>query len=157
MTIAKGTPEETKNLAAAKAFNGAFESKKESDFVGPLADDVEWNDFMQPESSKGKDAAKKFFGGFVKSFPDAKQDLTSSFAVGDFVIHETSFTGTQKGALGPIKATNKQVNLHGVDVIQFSKDGKVVKGWTYGNSIELVGQLGLFRPPAPAGVKGAKK
>ncbi|WP_394826347.1 ester cyclase [Pendulispora albinea] len=158
VVIAKGTPEEDKNLATVKGLNGAFESKKEADFLTPLADDVDWTDYSQPESTKGKDSAKKFFQGFVKTFPDAKSDQTAAFGVGDFVIQETSFVGTQKGALGPIKATNKQVNLHSVDVIQF-KDGKITKGWSFGNSIELVGQLGVFKPPAPAAAKpgaGAK-
>ena len=154
--VSKGTPDEQKNLAASKQIDAAFESKKEADFLAPLTDDIEWTDYSQPEASKGKDAAKKFFGTFTKAFPDGKSTVTAGYGAGDFVVHESTFIGTQKGALGPIPATKKPVQIHSVDILQF-KDGKVVKGATYANSIELVGQLGLFKPPAasPAGA-GAK-
>ncbi len=155
INFAKGTPDEDKNLAVAKGLNDTFASKKEADFLAPLADDVEWNDVGMGETSKGKDGAKKFYNGFLKAFPDAKSELTSSFAVGDYVIAESSFTGTHKGDMGPIKATKRPVNLHGVDVFQFS-NGKIVKGWSYGNSIEFVGQVGLFHPPAPGGAPAKK-
>ncbi|WP_394843256.1 ester cyclase [Pendulispora brunnea] len=153
--ISKGTPDEEKNVGVAKQLNAAFESKKEADFLAPLAEDIEWTDFAMPETTKGKAASKKFFGEFTKAFPDGKSTTSAQFGAGEFVVEESSFNGTQKGPLGPLPATKKNVTLHSVSVLQV-KDGKVVKGWSFGNSIELVGQLGLFKPPAPSAPAGAK-
>jgi steroid delta-isomerase-like uncharacterized protein len=155
---AKGTPEEDKNLEVWKTMTGAFESKKEADFMSVVADDTEWNDMTMPESMKGKDSAKKFFGMFTKAFPDMKFQATTTMGVGDYAIAESTFTGTQKGALPGIPAKNKPVTMHGVDIVQV-KDGKVAKGWTYGNNAEMLMQLGMMKPPAapkaaaPAGDK----
>lgn len=151
-----GAPEEAKNAEAVNKMFGAFEKKSEADFLGNSVDDVAWDDMTQPEASKGKAAAKKFFGEMTKAFPDGKSTATNTWAIGDFVVMEGTFTGTHKGPLFGIPATKKSVNMHGLDVVQF-KDGKVIKGTSYGNGLEVAMQLGLVPPPGakPADPKAA--
>lgn len=146
---AKGAPDEEKNAELVKAFYAAMEKKSESQFTGALADTVLYEDFTQPEVSKGRADAKRFFGMFTKAFPDAKQAPTTLFGIEDFVIVEAVMTGTQKGPLGPIPPTKKAVALRSLDVLQL-KDGKIAKGWTYSNGAELMTQLGLLKAPPPA-------
>jgi steroid delta-isomerase-like uncharacterized protein len=116
-------------------------------------DDIAWDDMTQPETMKGKAASKKFFGEMTKAFPDLKATNANVWGIGDFVIAEGSMTGTHKGALMGIQPTKKQVNMHALDVIQFNKDGKVVKGTSYGNGIEVMMQLGIL--PVPGAAKPA--
>lgn len=149
-----GGAEEKRNVDAVAKMMGAFEKKSDADFLSALADDIAWDDMSQPETMKGKASGQKFFKMMTTAFPDAKITGQNVWGVGDYVIHEGTMTGTQKGALGPIRATKKPVNLHDIDIIQFNKDGKVVKGWTYGNSAEMMMQLGLL--PMPGADKGAK-
>jgi steroid delta-isomerase-like uncharacterized protein len=140
---AKGTPDEEKNLEVAKTLLGALESKKEADFTGAITDDMEHDGLFHLETSKGKDGAKKFFKSFTTAFPDAKFEVTKAFAIGDYVITESTLKATHKGQLGQIAATKRPVALHLVDVFKI-KDGKVARAWTYQNSLELQHQLGLF-------------
>jgi steroid delta-isomerase-like uncharacterized protein len=149
MHMAKGTPEEDKNVELMKTMYTAMENKKEADFLGTLSEDVEYNDMTMPEGMKGKTEAKKYFGMITKALPDLKTPATTSMGVEDFAIVEFNMTGTQKGPMGPIAATKKPVNLHGVDIFQI-KDGKMVRGWTYANNTELLSQLGLLRAPVSA-------
>jgi steroid delta-isomerase-like uncharacterized protein len=156
MHMAKGTPDEDKNVDVAKTMYSALENKKEADFLGTLSDDIEYNDMTLPEAMKGKGEAKKFFGMITKALPDLKTPATTSMGVEDFAILEYNMTGTQKGPMGPIPATKKPVSVHGIDIFQL-KDGKVVRGWTYSNNAELLGQLGLLKAPGDAkGAPGAK-
>jgi steroid delta-isomerase-like uncharacterized protein len=148
-----GAPEEQKNVDAANKMMAAFEKKSDADFLGGAADDIAWDDMTQPETMKGKDAGKKYFKMMTTAFPDAKVQTQNVWGVGDYVIVEATRTGTHKGALGPIAPTKKSLNMHGVDIIQFNKDGKIAKGWSYNNSVEMMTQLGLL--PAP-GAKDAK-
>ncbi len=64
----------------------------------------------------------------------------STWGVEDYLIEECATTGTNKGPIvAPgfkLPATNKAVNMHGVDVMQI-KDGKAVKGISYGNGMEI--------------------
>lgn len=140
---AKGTPEEDKNLDAAKALFGALESKKEADFVAAVTDDVEHDGLLHLETGKGKDEAKKFFKQFTTAFPDAKFEVTKAQTIGDYAIVESTMKATQKGPLGSIAATKKPVAVHLVDIVRV-KDGKVARAWTYQNSVELQQQLGLL-------------
>ncbi len=64
------------------------------------------------------------------------------------MYYEGVLTGTQKGALGPIKATNKPVSSHFVDISQI-KDGKFVSTVSYSNNVEVLTELlGVIPPPA---------
>jgi steroid delta-isomerase-like uncharacterized protein len=151
MVISTNSADETKNAEAAAKMFAAFEKKSEADFVAAAADDISWDDMTQPETTKGKEAAKKYFKAMTTAFPDVKTATTNAWGVGDFVIAEGNITGTHKAAFFGLQPTKKQINLHGLDVIQF-KDGKVVKGTSYGNGIEMMSQLGLM-PAAPAAAK----
>jgi steroid delta-isomerase-like uncharacterized protein len=156
MHAAKSTPDEDKNVEVVKAMEASMESKKEADFLMSMADDIEYADMSAPENSKGKGEAKKFFGMFTKAIPDMKVAVSNATGVEDFVILESNVTGTHKGQLGPFAATKKPVNLHGIDIFQL-KDGKVVKGWSFANNVELLTQIGVMKAPGAAGAKTETK
>jgi len=153
MVASTNSADETKNVDALKKMFGAIEKKSEADFIGSATDDITWDDMTQPEAMKGKAAGKKYFADVQKGFKDAKISVEKAWGVGDFVITETTFSGTHTGPFMGMQPTKKAVNIHGVDIVQF-KDGKMVKGWTYGNSAEVMVQLGLM--PAH-GAKDAAK
>ena len=144
----KGGGDEDKNLELAKGTYAALDAKKEADFLATVDDAAEYDDFTQPTTFKGKADAKKFFQMWTKAIPDQKNAITNQWAFEDYVVTEFNTTGTQKGPIGPIKATGKPVNLHGVDIMKFA-NGKMVHGATYANGSELMGQLGMLpKPPA---------
>jgi predicted ester cyclase len=147
-TIAStNSPDEEKNVGVAKSVLASLEGgKKEADFTGLLADDVEQEGLFALEMSKGKDGAKKFYKAFTTAVPDAKFEVQKTVGVGDYAIVESIMKGTHKGALGSIAATKKPVAIHLCDVMKI-KDGKVVKASTYQNSLELQVQLGLLNLP----------
>jgi predicted ester cyclase len=98
---------------------------------------------------KGTKGVKAYLTTFFKAIPDLKQDKTVQIAAGDLVVTEGVLQGTLKGNLGPLKATNKPISMHFVDIIQV-KDGKAAKLTTYANSMELM-------PPPAAPKADAKK
>ena len=154
VVIAGNTPDETKNVDAATKMFGAFEKKSDADFMGSASDDITWDDMTQPETMKGKAAGKKYFTAMTTAFPDVKATTANAWGVGDFVIAEGTLSGTHKAAFFGIQPTKKQINLHGLDIIQF-KDGKVISGRSYGNGAEMMMQLGLMPAAGAAGAKGA--
>ena len=103
--------------------------------------------------------------GFVTVWPCGSPQPTASnlnlqagITSPNLVVAKFTFSGTMKGALGPLKATNKPLTIHGLDVDEF-KDGKMLKGTTYSNGIELLAAVGaLPKPPAAKpGAADAKK
>lgn len=142
--LAKSSPDEDKNIDVAKNVLGALEAgKKDADFTGLLADDIEQDGLFHLEMSKGKDGAKKFHKSFTTAFPDAKFEISKALGIGDYAIVESVLKATHKGPLGTIQPTKKPIAIHVVDIFKI-KDGKVARAWTYQNSLELQQQLGLF-------------
>jgi steroid delta-isomerase-like uncharacterized protein len=147
--FAKGTPDEDKGVDAMKNAYSILEKKDEKGYGDILADDVVWDDSMAPTLIKGKADNVKWIKPFWAAFPDIKFSAANAWGVEDFAIAEATITGTQKGAFMGIPASKKAINIHGVDIVQI-KDGKAIKGWTYGNSVEMMTQLGAMKPPGSA-------
>jgi steroid delta-isomerase-like uncharacterized protein len=159
--VAKGSPDEDKNVDAAKAMAAVFEKKDAKAFLDGMSDDSTYEMNTMPKPMTGKKDAKTWFSTFTKAFPDLKNDIKGAWGVEDYVIDEYVMTGTQKGALtgpgGTIPATGKAVTLHGAEILQM-KDGKMVKGWGYENGMEMMAQLGLLpKAPGAAAAKAAPK
>jgi steroid delta-isomerase-like uncharacterized protein len=147
--VAKGTPDEDKQSLVLKQMYAAFDNKQESDFIGAMADNATFSDLAMPKDVTGKAEHKKAFQGFAKAFPDGKLAVDTIFSVDEFTIAESTMSGTQKGALGPLKASNKPVSLHGLDIMTI-KDGKIQAGTGYSNSVELLAQTGQLPKPKAA-------
>lgn len=115
-----------------------------------------WSDVSAPKDMAGKADAKKFFAMFTKAFPDAKMTPDPIIAADDYLVAECAMNATHAGQLGPLKPTKKPVTLHSVDVAKV-KDGKIVSGTTYQNSMEIMAQEGLLPKPKPAKADAQKK
>jgi predicted ester cyclase len=146
--VAKGSADETKTLEQGQAIVKAYDSKDEKQYLPTATDEYVWDDYTQAATLKKADL-KATMAGFYKAFPDGMLPISMSMAVDGYFIFEGAFTGTQKGALGTIKPTNKPVNMRLVD-IQLLKDGKATREWSYGNNAEMLVQLGAMPPIAAA-------
>ena len=151
---ATSSADETKNVEAVKSMDTAMDAKKEADWLAVMADNVEFDDMTQPQTSKGKAEAKKFFKEMTTAFPDAKSTTHNAWGFGDFVVTESSWTGTHKGAFFGMPATKKTVTSKSLDILQL-KDGKMVKGWSYSNGADFMQQLGMI--PKPGEAKSGEK
>ena len=141
--VAKGSPEEQKNLEAAKAMYPLVAKKDDKALLAMLTDDVVHSDLTQPDDVKGKDGVKKELGGWRKAFPDLEIRATQGWAFGDIVVTEVATTGTFKGPLGALPPNGKTATTHGVDVIEL-KDGKIARMTSYANGRELLVQYDLL-------------
>ena len=151
--VSNGGPEEAKNVEVVKNLTAALDGKKEADFLALLADNIEYDDYTQPQGMKGKADGKKFFKEMTTGFPDGKHTITNTLAVNDYVITEGTMEGTHKGSFFGIAPTKKPVNVKNVTIFQI-KDGKMVKGWAYSNGADFAMQLGLM--PKPGGAPATK-
>ncbi|HEX3344953.1 MAG TPA: ester cyclase, partial [Polyangiaceae bacterium] len=110
--------------------------------LAEMADDADYWLSMEPgPAMKGKKEIKKGLEGFFKAFPDQKWTSTNAWGIDGFGIVEHTMTGTMKGGFGPIRPTGKTVTgWHNIDIMQPTADGKILHGWGYANSIEMLQQ-----------------
>jgi steroid delta-isomerase-like uncharacterized protein len=133
-------------LAKANEFYAGFNTGKIDSALAAFSDDVAYDDFSTPATAKGKKANKDVLGTYLTAFPDAKQTNQMQLVADGWVVSEGVFSGTNKGPLGGMKASNKSASVHYVDFWQV-KDGKIIAGRTYVNSMEMLVQIGAM--PAP--------
>jgi steroid delta-isomerase-like uncharacterized protein len=151
-----GDASEGKNVDVVKKLYTALGAKNEGDFLGTQSDSVELDDQTRAQSYLGTVDTKKMFDMWTKALPDIKVEVANAWGFGEWVVVETVFAGKQTGAMDGMPASGKAVTLHGAGVFQM-KDGKIFKGWTYANGLELRTQAGTYKMPPPAAAPPAGK
>jgi predicted ester cyclase len=153
--IAKDGEDSSKNEASYKAYLEAMQKKDEKAMMALLTDDAVFADWSQPADLKTAKAIAKMGAGLGAAFPDMKGTTKACIGAGEWLACEGEWSGTFKGAMGPIKPTNKSGTVHYLWVMKF-KDGKVAWTNAYSNGLEFAGQFGLLKGPKP-GDKAADK
>ena len=79
-------------------------------------------------------------------FPDSRLTIDHVLAEGDFIAFYGTYTGTQKGPMGPFPPSNKQMSVE-IAGIQRFENGKVAEMWVTWDNLAGLMQLGHFPPP----------
>jgi predicted ester cyclase len=99
-----------------------------------------------------KDAIKLYH----TAYPDMKMTSIAMVAEGDIVINHINMKGTNSGPYGAMPATNKSIDVNGVDIVRF-ENGKGVEHWGYWEESKMMQQLGLMHDMNAASPDSAKK
>jgi len=144
--LATGDAAQDKLVDFAKANDDAFNKDDVKPVMEMTADDADvWINFGGP-AMKGKKELTAGIKDWFKTFPDQKWTTVNAWGIDGFGIIEHTMNGTQKGALGPLRASGKPVtNWHWVDIIQQSADGKLQHDWGYANLVEVMAQTGAMK------------
>lgn len=141
-----------KNIAAFKAFDSIMTSGGDLSGLDKIiaADYVDHH--PMPGMEPTRDGLKKAFAEMRIGWPDMKWNYKHIWADGDIVIGHYDMTGTNTGPMMGMPATNKKINISGVDIVRF-KDGMAVEHWMYSEEMKMMTQLGLMpdmgAPAAP--------
>jgi predicted ester cyclase len=84
---------------------------------------------------------------YRRAFPDMKATVDFMMQDGNLVAARFTVKGTHKGDLLGIKATGKKVTVGGIDIVRFAR-GKAVEHWGEMDSVGMLVQLGVMKPPA---------
>lgn len=118
-----------------------------------VADDLVFHINSFPADITGKADYQKMFGAFLSAHPDMKSDGDDIWAAGDFVIHQSTMSGTNTGemAMGDMKtpATNKSWKLATLEIERY-EGGKQKEAWIFWNGMAFAAQLGLIPAPGEA-------
>ncbi len=148
VVIATGSETETANVELVKSGFEMFNSHDAKGLAAKYDAKAVFANQAFAADVKGK-AIQGMFTDMFKAFPDAQEQVGNIWAAGDYVVVETTFTGTNKGAMkamGVKKATGKPVSLHGAHVLKLA-NGKVVEHWVFANGMAVAMQLGLIKAP----------
>jgi len=90
----------------------------------------------------GIEGYKTFVTNTSNIFPDFRIRISEVLVKDDSIWSHFTFTGTNKGPMGELPATGKQIKISGLAITRV-KNGKVVEDQTFWNVLQLYQQLGF--------------
>jgi predicted ester cyclase len=148
LTVAGGTPEEKADVGIVNASWDALEAKNEAGYLAPIADGIEVIRLDRTAPERGKEERRKYFRWVTQGVSSLSQTPLNAWGAGNFVIEEYTIAGVHSGKLTPNPPSGHALRLHYLDIDEM-KDGKIVRTWVYGNSLELYAQAGLVPSASP--------
>ncbi|HWO72493.1 MAG TPA: ester cyclase [Dehalococcoidia bacterium] len=107
-------------------------------------------DFIDHEEFPGippdKAGVRQFFEMMRSAFPDFRVNVQDTLAEGDKVVVRITMSGTHRREFMGIPATNKQVNVEGIDIVRV-RDEKAVEHWGVLDVAAMMQQLGVAAGP----------
>ncbi len=94
-------------------------------------------------TSTGIQGMKDASNFYRSAFPDMKMSSISLLAEGDLVVAHFNVKATNSGPMGTMPATNKSIDVSGVDIYKFA-NGKAVEHWGYFEESKMMTQLGMM-------------
>src|SRR5215469_3699985 len=81
---------------------------------------------LAPAPIQGRDAARQLIQSYFDGIPDLHLEIQQIITSGDYVVARTHLTGTHKGTLVGIPATDSSIDVHSCNVVEI-RDGKTIK------------------------------
>ena len=100
------------------------------------------HDPATPDTGKGPDGEKQIVTLYRNAFPDLQFKIDHMIDADDFVTTRYTSTGTHKGELRGIAATNKTFRVEGVVINRISR-GRIAESWVMWDALGLMQQLGV--------------
>jgi ketosteroid isomerase-like protein len=156
VVTATGSEAEKHDVDVVNASWDAFEAKNEAGYLAPMADDIEVFRLGRANAERGKAERRKFFRWAAGGIGSLSQTPLNAWGIGSFVVEEYSLAGVHSGRLTDSPPSGHALRLHYVDIDEL-RDGKIVRMWVYGNSMELLAETGAVEKAAPGASAGTVK
>ena len=96
-----------------------------------------------PENVVGIEAFKEYYQNYLTGFSNITFTVVDAFGQGEKIVKHWKFKGTHTGEFFGIPATNKEVNVSGVTLVQMM-NGKIAQEQDFMDNLEFMQQLGLI-------------
>jgi ketosteroid isomerase-like protein len=134
------------NVDSHRAAHAAFNRRDYEDAVKNLRDDIQYTDHPRNISTKGPVEFVDWLKGWAAAFSDAQVADVRYIDGGDHTVALFQGRGTNDGAMGPMPATGKRMDLPYCEVLRFDAEGRVVAGEIFYDTVTMMVQLGLMEP-----------
>src|SRR5437870_1544836 len=127
--------------AAYKAVSNAWDAGKVDEFDKYITANSVDHDAM-PGQKPGLEGLKEMVKMMHTAYPDMKSTIDYIGVDGDILTARYHMAGTNSGPMMGMPATNKKVNVEGVDMVKW-ENGKFVEHWGVFDEMGMMKQLGL--------------
>lgn len=130
------------NVDCMKKVYAMFESGNTEGIEGCVGENMVDHNPDPSIKSTGLQALKDAIAMNHTAFPDMKTTILNVAEDGNVVMVHFNMKGTNSGSMMGMPATNKSVDVNGVDIVRF-ENGKGVEHWGYFDMQKMMEQLGM--------------
>jgi steroid delta-isomerase-like uncharacterized protein len=138
------TPTEQANLRVYRDYIAAENAGDFARLAGLLDGGYRGELNGSPLPGQGPEVEVGVLRSLRAAFPDYRAEVEQVIAHGEFVVARWRISGTHRGELSGLPATNRRIGLSGCSLLQL-RDGKIVRGFSYSDTGSLLLQLGVVR------------
>lgn len=124
----------------------AFSSSSWADYRATLSTDAIYEEVASSERVAGVERFVAAVQRWKTAFPDMRATITRGYTVGDRVIVEVEWEGTQSGPLvgtfGTLAPTQRRSRVNAI-ILFTVKQGKIVESRNYFDVLTVLAQLGF--------------
>jgi steroid delta-isomerase-like uncharacterized protein len=146
MQPSQGEPMSAENEALVRRFFAEFCNDRRAD----VADELIAPDYVshgpQAPPAAGPDGVRARVGVYQEAV-DGHWDVQELISADDRVIARWLGTGTHRGELMGIDATDKPISVEAISIFRIA-DGKIAEEWTVWDALGLLQQVGAVPMPA---------
>jgi ketosteroid isomerase-like protein len=135
------------NVDTHRAAHEAFNRRDYEAQVRNFRDDIHYTDHPRNINMKGPAEFTEWSKGWATAFSDGQIAEPRYIDGGDQTVAVFKGRGTNDGAMGPLQATGRRVDLDYCEVLRYDADGRVVAGEMFYDSMTMLVQLGVMEPP----------
>ena len=140
----------SQNVETFRAAHEGFNRRDFDGVVSKMADGFTYHDRARNVTFAGRNGFKEFMQGWAEAFSNAAVSDPSYLDAGDTVIAQFMGRGLNDGALGPLPATGREMDVPFCEFMRFDDNGQIVSGGTYYDQLTMMTQLGHIEPSAEA-------
>ncbi len=130
------------NKAVAREFVERIFISRDLDAIPELVTD-DFVDHVPLDSPGGPAGFRASMEKLFASFPDLTTTIDDIMGEGDRLVVRVSIAGTQRGDFERIPATNKRIEVFGLETLEL-RDGKIAERWMFRDEMLILHQLGMM-------------
>jgi len=137
---------EQDNIALAEKQVAALNDRNLDLYLSRLDEGYVGYSEMSPGPIQGREGARQNMERLFIAFPDLRLEVKKTIASGDTVVVMMGSTGTHTGNFAGISPTKKSFAMEACNVLEV-RNGKVLQGRLYADTLSLFRQLGVISLP----------
>jgi SnoaL-like protein len=145
-----GVPGDARNVAIHRAAHIAFNRRELYEAVRHLHPDAAFTDHATGLTVKGPAEYVRSLQGWIGTFPDAAIIGPCYIDGGDYTVAKFRGRGTYCGAPSSATAAEQQLDVAFCEVLHHDRDGRIITGELYYDSLGALVRFGLPRVRRPA-------
>jgi hypothetical protein len=130
-----------------KILHARFNSRDFDGLDEHMRENLTYDDVPRGLTMKSRDEFKDWLRGWTSAFSDARVDSATYHEGADFSLAMFRGRGRNDGTMGPLPATNREMDTPFWELLHYDGDGKAVSAEVLYDQMTLLTQLGHVQPP----------